>query len=620
MSLIAQTVPFTAAGPATSFPVAITPGAIGNAICLVITYTGSAANAVVTAVSDNDAGGTNIWADQVDQNNGNASPHVVSIWTTQSVHSSGSSITITITSNVNISGLVGVIYEITGQFKGTDFGCTNSQAYGSGNPQTAPVLAETVALANEQLIIGVYAASTPTISASAGWTADEISAQQGVFSQFNPATGAYNAQPVTISVANAVVLASVAFVQKTQVPAAPQVFLKKASGKFATSGIYELTSNNLTNAQLAARPGWTFPGCAGLVVRNYWNNVQTGPSTFNYGTFDYAINTLCPLYNKPISIQVNAGVGAWPSWIQNTQTGTCTNGSNIITGLTSTTGLLTGMVVAGTSWPVNPAVLVTIQSIDSPTQIHVSANYTGTTAAISLTFGPEQMNFPDQGIFNAPWDPTYQTYWQAFINNLGARYDGSPYLSYLIDVGIGFAAQASFCTSAADNTFAFNGDAYGGSQATFTTGWIAAAVQVAHFWKVAFPRTPIAWSFGPIIFPNNTQPFFQASATQFRVDAFACRLNSLQIPNTKFVQQQPMTVGYYSKLGGEAAAFQENTGGATLANFLGELQLSQYIGARTIEVYPGELNLNWVPYIASANLQMSDPFFPYPNGLSPWMN
>jgi hypothetical protein len=72
-----------------------------------------------------------------------------------------------------------------------------------------------------------------------------------------------------------------------------------------------------------------------------------------------------------------------------TSSASITNGSNIITGISSTACLEVGWSVQGTGIPSGAA----ITSIDSPSQVHITANATATNAAASLLFG---------GVFSKP--------------------------------------------------------------------------------------------------------------------------------------------------------------------------------------------------------------------------
>src|ERR1700688_2139435 len=119
------------------------------------------------------------------------------------------------------------------------------------------------------------------------------------------------------------------------------------------------------------------------------------------GVHNASPNTLGLPY---VSAGINIG-SSHTGWLNApiTLTGT-TNNTNVITGLSSTAGLLVGMTVSGTGIPIPTApsglgqpgeVYTTITSIDSATQIHISAAATN-SATETLTFGAAVRN--DYGI------------------------------------------------------------------------------------------------------------------------------------------------------------------------------------------------------------------------------
>lgn len=77
------------------------------------------------------------------------------------------------------------------------------------------------------------------------------------------------------------------------------------------------------------------------------------------------------------------------------KTGTCTNGSGVITGIASTTGLLAGMYLTESGGGFASGTV--INSVDSGTQITVSNNFSGSTGAKTLTAHPhEDFDFMSQ--------------------------------------------------------------------------------------------------------------------------------------------------------------------------------------------------------------------------------
>lgn len=90
-------------------------------------------------------------------------------------------------------------------------------------------------------------------------------------------------------------------------------------------------------------------------------------------------------------------------------TGNTTNGSAIITGMSTTTG-----IVAGYIGSINGFVSgVSVVSVDSSTQVTMSANATATATGVSMSFGSQSYSFPsDFGYFiqQTMWDRAFR--WQ----------------------------------------------------------------------------------------------------------------------------------------------------------------------------------------------------------------
>ena len=89
-----------------------------------------------------------------------------------------------------------------------------------------------------------------------------------------------------------------------------------------------------------------------------------------------------------------------------TLTGTVTNGSAVVTGISSTTGLAAKtFTVTGTGLPND----TTIVSVDSSTQVTLSQNFVGTSGSYSYNFCQTQYAFPsayDRQINRTQWDKT----------------------------------------------------------------------------------------------------------------------------------------------------------------------------------------------------------------------
>lgn len=92
-----------------------------------------------------------------------------------------------------------------------------------------------------------------------------------------------------------------------------------------------------------------------------------------------------------------------------TSTGTTVSGSAVVTSIPSTTGYLAGMVVTGTGIPTN----TTISSVDSSTQVTLSASATASNTVTSLTFGMDNYALPSDLEYFATktfWDGAFR--WQ----------------------------------------------------------------------------------------------------------------------------------------------------------------------------------------------------------------
>jgi hypothetical protein len=136
------------------------------------------------------------------------------------------------------------------------------------------------------------------------------------------------------------------------------------------------------------------------------NNWAAGPDIM--GTLSNSANpggTLSPFGadDAPAAIVPNGHVifGADAGISQFTSTGNITTGSKVITNIPSTAILQIGWTVAGTGIPSGS----TIASVDSSTQITISANATATTTGVSIKFG---------GTFSSPtqlfdFNPTTNT-------------------------------------------------------------------------------------------------------------------------------------------------------------------------------------------------------------------
>lgn len=90
-------------------------------------------------------------------------------------------------------------------------------------------------------------------------------------------------------------------------------------------------------------------------------------------------------------------------------TGTQVSGSAIITGMSSTTNLLAGMIAVGNNVPVGSAIV----SVDSGTQVTLDTACSASATGTSMTFGTESYALPsdfEYFITKTFWDKTYR--WQ----------------------------------------------------------------------------------------------------------------------------------------------------------------------------------------------------------------
>jgi hypothetical protein len=114
-------------------------------------------------------------------------------------------------------------------------------------------------------------------------------------------------------------------------------------------------------------------------------NVATSGGTINVNALhniEVGMNIRIPISNSDVSFSGYSYISSKVSALKRGYTGAAsvTSGSPVITGLISTVEIAVGSVVSGTNIPLNSTVL----SIDSSTQITISANATG-TGSITLT-------------------------------------------------------------------------------------------------------------------------------------------------------------------------------------------------------------------------------------------
>lgn len=127
--------------------------------------------------------------------------------------------------------------------------------------------------------------------------------------------------------------------------------------------------------------GTVYQGEAETAVTRYTFSYDTTPPVSQISTW---VNPAADLSGKSTVLdQASVSISKFSS----TQTGTTTSGSAVVTGLTSTTGMIAGMFVTAAS---GIATNAKIQSVDSATQITLTANATA-TGARSLTITSEEI-------------------------------------------------------------------------------------------------------------------------------------------------------------------------------------------------------------------------------------
>lgn len=95
------------------------------------------------------------------------------------------------------------------------------------------------------------------------------------------------------------------------------------------------------------------------------------------------VKSMTGLYHETYRKDVDSSTPTLYSPTGFTRTGTTTSGSDILTGLSSTTGITTGMIVTGTGIPSGTVVA---DPTLSPTSIRISAPATSSNTGITITF------------------------------------------------------------------------------------------------------------------------------------------------------------------------------------------------------------------------------------------
>jgi hypothetical protein len=107
--------------------------------------------------------------------------------------------------------------------------------------------------------------------------------------------------------------------------------------------------------------------------------------------------------------------------------------------------------------------------------------------------GAKKFTIYNTGVMPCPWDPTFLSYWKAFITAFGQRYDSLDLLSYVTAEGPGRTEECYFCKSQADINELIS---IAGSEAAGLQLWINAAQTIASYYASAFPTTPFIYENG----------------------------------------------------------------------------------------------------------------------------
>ena len=81
-----------------------------------------------------------------------------------------------------------------------------------------------------------------------------------------------------------------------------------------------------------------------------------------------------------------------------------------------------------------------------------------------------------------PWDQAFQSKWLPFVRAMGSRYEGNPYLGYVVISGLSQEIETNLSSTPADDAAL---RALGGVDA-----WVAAAKKIIGVYASAFPTTP----------------------------------------------------------------------------------------------------------------------------------
>jgi hypothetical protein len=170
-----------------------------------------------------------------------------------------------------------------------------------------------------------------------------------------------------------------------------------------TANIFYLTDSSEQSA--IQTTGTTAVGVNVITNMGTTTNVQVGmaiagpgiPSGATVTSVDSSSQVHISASATAVGVSVPLAIGP-TSGVQTT--GNTTNGSNVITGMATTTGVQAptagktlGMYISGAGIPTG----TTVTSVDSSSQVHISNNATATATGVSLGIGPYQPRAGDNG-------------------------------------------------------------------------------------------------------------------------------------------------------------------------------------------------------------------------------
>lgn len=146
-----------------------------------------------------------------------------------------------------------------------------------------------------------------------------------------------------------------------------------------------------------------------------------------------------------------------------------------------------------TTWGIVQPDEATLNTVDIDRML-TNAAATGKTCGLSVATGISTPRFvfdagaaqisvssPKVGVMPPPWDPVALEKYIALVNQLGAKYDANPSLTYVAMAGFGQVVESYLANTEADIA---EFDAAGGLEA-----WIAGCKQIIDAHAIAFPTT-----------------------------------------------------------------------------------------------------------------------------------